>query len=119
MKYSAVAFIALTFASCGKSEETPPVVNVIKPSENQVFTNGQTVNVKADISDETGIHMVHLIVIDNNGIHLDHFEEHLDAKTYTLNRSFNVETGKSYTITVDATDHGNNTSTKDVHVSSN
>lgn len=117
MKYLSVVFIALAFAACGKSDETPPVVNVITPSDNQVFTNGQTVNVQAEISDETGIHMVHLIVIDNNGIHLDHFEEHLDGKTYTLNRSFTVQSGKSYTVTVDATDHGDNTTKKDLHVS--
>ena len=94
MKKLAVVFTAFAFAACGKSDDTPPVVNVITPTDNQVFSNGQTVNVKAEVTDETGIHMVHLIVIDNNGIHLDHFEEHLDAKTYTLNRSFTVQAGK-------------------------
>ena len=119
MKYLAVALMAITLVACGKSDETPPVVNVITPADNQVFSNGQTVNVKAEISDETGIHMVHLIVVDNNGIHLDHFEEHLDAKTYSLNRSFSVESGKLYTVTVDATDHGDNTTAKNLHVSAN
>jgi ABC-type phosphate/phosphonate transport system substrate-binding protein len=119
MKKLAVVLIAFAFAACGKSDETAPVVSVITPTDNQVFANGATVNVKADISDETGIHMVHLIVVDNNGLHIDHFEEHLDGKTYTLNRSFTAQSGKSYTITVDATDHGDNTTTKNLHVSAN
>ena len=119
MKNIAVVLVCFAFAACGKSDETPPVISVVTPSDNQVFTNGQTVNVKAEISDETGIHMVHLIVVDNNGLHIDHFEEHLDATTYTLNRSFTAESGKSYTLTIDATDHGDNTTVKELHVSAN
>ena len=119
MKKLAVVFIAFAFAACGKSDETPPVVNVLTPTDHQVFTDGQTVNVKAEISDDEGLHMVHLMVIDNSGLHVDHFEEHLDARTYTLNRSFTAHAGKTYTITVGATDHNDNTVDKNLIVSVN
>ena len=119
MKKLAVILLALAFVSCGKSDETPPVVNIITPTDHQAFANGETVNVKAEISDETGIHMVHLVIVDNNGIHVDHFEEHLDAKAYTLNRGFPAQTGKTYTITAGGTDHADNTTEKTVLVTTN
>ena len=119
MKKLAVVVTAFAFAACGKSDETAPVVNVIAPSDNEVFSNGQTVTVTAEITDESGIRVVHLIVVDNNGIHLDHFEEHPDAKSYTLNRSFTVQSGKIYAVTVGATDHSDNTTNKVLQVSAN
>ena len=118
-KYLPLVF-GILFFSCGKSDELAPVITVTSPNENQVFTGGQTVNVKATITDNEGIHTVHLSVIDNNtGGHLVHFEEHYDGKTYELNKSFPVQAGRSYKIEIGAHDHADNDAAKEITVSAN
>lgn len=109
----------ILFAGCKKSDNTAPVVNIISPTDGLVAASGQTITVKADISDETGLHMVHCIVTDNTGGHYIHLEEHLDAKSYSLNKTFVVQAGKVYTIEVSATDHGDNLTDKILTVTGN
>jgi hypothetical protein len=97
-----------------------PVILLTSPTDNQVFGGGQTVNIRANITDNEGIHMVHLSVIDNTTAgHLVHTEEHPDEKTYNLNQSFVAQAGRSYTIDIDASDHNENTSKKELTVSAN
>ena len=112
--------IGILLLSCGKSDELAPVITVDTPGDNQVFSGGQTVNVKATITDNEGIHMVHLTVLDNTtGGHLVHFEEHYDGKSYELNKSFTVQAGRSYSIEIGSHDHADNAATKELTVSAN
>lgn len=106
--------------SCGKPDLISPVITLASPQENQVFTAGQTVTVKATITDNEGIHMVHLIVLDksNNG-HMVHFEDHFDGKTYELEKTFPALAGKSFSIEIDATDHNENVTKKELTISVN
>ena len=119
MKKFMPCVLMMILLGCKKSDETAPVVTLISPTENQTFTSGQTVTVKATITDDTGIHMVHLIVTDNTGGHLVHFEEHFDGKNYDLNNSFSTQSGRTYSIHIDAVDHSDNVTNKDFTVSSN
>jgi hypothetical protein len=120
MKKVLLIFSAILFFSCGKSDELSPVITVTSPTENQVFSGGQTVSVNATITDNEGIHTVHISVIDNSTSgHLVHLEEHFDGKTYNLNKTFPVQTGRSYHIEIGAHDHANNTTTKELTVSAN
>lgn len=112
-------FLLVMFASCGKSDTTPPEINLISPANNQQFANGDNVLIKADITDNEGIHQVHLIVTDNSGGHVIHFEEHYDGKTYSLNQSFTAQAGKTYKIEMDAVDHNDNVGKKELNVSAN
>src|SRR4029078_11701763 len=109
----------LAFSGCGKSDELAPEIVVISPANNQVFQGGQTVSVKAEISDNEGIHMIHAICMDNFGGHLLHFEEHLDGKTYSLNQSFTTLPGRTYTLEIEATDHADNVTRKVIVVTTN
>ncbi|MFL5811661.1 MAG: Ig-like domain-containing protein [Flavisolibacter sp.] len=119
MKKLLVPIIIIAMYGCGKSDEIAPEVTVISPADNQSFTGGQTVTVKANIKDNEGIHMVHAICMDDLGSHMLHFEEHLDAKTYTLNQSFPTISGRTYTLEVEATDHEENVTKKIVVVRTN
>ena len=119
MKEFMPCILIVILLSCKKSDETPPVITMISPNENQIFTSGQSVTVKASITDDTGIHMIHLIVTDNTGGHLIHMEEHFDGRNYNLNKSFSVQSGKTYTIHIDAADHADNITNKEFLVSSN
>ena len=110
----------LVFSACNKSDETAPLIQVNTPADNQSFNGGETVHIKATVTDETGIHMVHVMVFDNsNNGHVMHEEEHFDGKSYSVNKSFVTQAGRSYTIEVGAHDHANNSSKKVITVSAN
>lgn len=118
MKKLCSLFLIFAFG-CSKPDEIAPTVSITSPEQNQVFAVGQTVTVRATITDNEGIHMVHTIVTDNTGGHWVHTEEHTDSKTYDVNKTFTTISGKTYTIHVDATDHNENVTQKEITVSSN
>ena len=117
--YPLLALMAILF-SCGKQDEIDPVIELISPTENQTYSGGSTIQVKATITDNEGIHMVHLTVIDlSTQGHMVHFEEHFDGKTYELNKSFPTITGRQYQIHIDAADHDDNVAVKECTVNTN
>ena len=65
MKKLLPLFLVIAFAGCGKSDDLSPVITLISPTDHQTFTATQMVNVKATITDNEGIHMLHLTVLDN------------------------------------------------------
>ena len=108
----------LLLAGCKKSDTTAPVITITSPDNNQVFAGGETVMLKATITDDQSIHMVHVTVLDNfTAGHVVHSEEHTDSKSYEVVESFLAIAGRSYTIDVEATDHGDNITTKQLTVS--
>lgn len=120
MKKILPLFLIMAFAGCGKYDDISPVITLILPTDQQTFTATQMVNVKASITDNEGIHMVHLSVIDNTTMgHLVHIEEHPDEKTYHLNHSFQPRAGRSYSIEIDAEDHNENKNVIQLSVSCN
>ena len=114
------ATLILFFATaCTKKDEVVPEISIISPIENQVFSAGQTITIKAAVTDNEGVHTIHVIAVDNTGGHWVHSEEHVDGKTFEVVKTFVANAGKNYTISIDATDHSENTSTKKLTVSSN
>ena len=114
-----ILILLLALAGCGKSDTIAPVILLTGPAQQQVFAAGETVTVSADISDENSLHMIHLVVTDNTGGHIIHFEEHYDGKSYSLHKSFVAQGGKTYAIEVGATDHNDNTAKANITVSAN
>jgi hypothetical protein len=117
MKLLVIALLIFSFLSCGKSDDIAPVIQMISPADNALIAPGDPLTTKATITDNEGIHMVHLQITDlsNNG-HVVHNEDHFDGKTYELNNSFIPVSGRSYAIHIDATDHNNNVAQKDLVV---
>ena len=112
--------IVLFFVRCHTNavDEEKPVITITSPANNQSFAAGQTVNLLASISDNDELHMVHLHVINlATGDHAILFEEHPDAKAYSLNKSFTVQGGVTYDITIEADDHSGNTGLARMQVS--
>lgn len=116
-----LAFLLLFFAvACHKRDETAPVIQRVSPNDNAIFQGGESVSIKGTISDNEGIHMVHIMVFDKSDYsHVLHFEEHFDAKTYQFNKTFTAEKGKAYSIYIDASDHSENISKEELTVSAN
>jgi hypothetical protein len=105
--------------SCKKSDEEPPVITMISPLQDHTLQGGQTVAVKATITDNDGLHMVHAICVDDQGGHMLHFEEHFEGKSFSLNQSFPTASGRKYTLEVEAVDHADNVTRKVIVVTAN
>jgi len=118
MKKYFPVLLACLQAGCSKTDTSAPVISLSSPVEHAVFAGGQTVHITGTITDNEGIHMVHVTVLDEstNG-HLLHFEEHTDSKLYQLNQQFQVAAGRSYMIEVSAEDHDQNAANKELEVS--
>jgi hypothetical protein len=111
--------LLLLLAGC-KKDELPPVIDIISPTQNQTFTAGQTVQLKVKFSDDNQIHMVHYFVTNQTSfVHVLHGDEHLDGKTYDLNKTFTAEAGQNYLIQLEAEDHAGNIGKKEVSISVN
>src|SRR5881409_552468 len=93
-------------AACKKADTQAPAITLIAPSDNQVLTAGTSYSVRAQISDNSAIHMVHLMVMDEVSYeHLILFEEHIDSKHYDLDKSFTPVAGHGYLVHIEAEDH--------------
>lgn len=114
-----VPVILFFVAACTKKDEIAPVITIASPVANQVFSPGQTVTIKATVTDNESLHMIHVIAVDNTGGHWVHSEEHVDGKIFEINKTFVANAGKNYTISIDATDHDENTVTQEIKISSN
>lgn len=119
MKTIAPALLLVFIFGCKKADEIAPEIVVTSPQQNQVFASGQTVTIKAIVKDNVGLHMVHVIAVDNIGGHWVHSEDHIDGKSCEINKTFITNPSKTYTITIEAADHDDNTATKEIIVSSN
>lgn len=120
MKHLFPFLLLLALAGCSKQDNTAPQITLLSPSDNEVFTSGQTVMVSASVQDDNDLHMIELSVTDQKtGNHVLHFEEHWDGKTYDLHQSFSAAAGGSYKIQVSATDHHDNLAKKEITVLAN
>ena len=117
MKMIRMILLAAVLGSCTKSDTTAPAIQLESPSDNENFPGGQMVRIRAHITDNESIHMVHVTVMDEttNG-HLLHLEEHTDGRSYQLNQQFMAEAGSIYSIEISAEDHDQNASTKKIRV---
>lgn len=107
-----LVLVAAGLAACKKSkvaDTLAPVINVTSPSANQQFGAGATVNIIATIYDNRDLHSIHLSVTNkSSGAHLLHFEDHVDVRSYELNKSFTTGSFTTYSILVEAEDHSGN-----------
>ena len=111
--------ILFVITACSKKDEVAPTISITSPLENQVFTAGQTITIRATVTDNESLHMVHVIAVDNTGGHWVHSEDHIDGKSFDVVKTFVANAGKNYTISIDATDHDDNIATKEISISSN
>lgn len=122
-----VASMALV-SSCKKNDDdntTSPTetfsMSVSSPEEGATFHNGATVNINAEISNDTEMHAYEVKIVNksnNNEVVFSKQEEHMHSKTYTISESWvnnvTMHSDMELEITV-YIDHEGNTKTKSVH----
>jgi phosphate-selective porin len=105
------------------NDTTAPVLTINTPTNNQVFTSGNTISITGRITDDFGLFQGSIRITDDATGAL--LKEQLYVIHYVLSYDFNVPyvtnvtTPSDYTVTVSFEDHGLNTTTQSVKVKVN
>jgi len=97
-----------------------PVIVITTPTENQVFSNNNTINITGKVTDDKGLYQGTIRVTnDANGSLLKEqaYEIHgFLSYDFTLPYQVATATASDYTITVRFEDHGTNVTSKSVKI---
>jgi hypothetical protein len=117
--------LLMVLVACSKDsrqsdDKELPVIQLSSPSNNQVFSAGQTANITANITDNNKLALVH-VHIYNNGTGQLVIDIHRSpaGSTYSLNESLQVQAGIEYKIQVVAIDNSANQQVQTVFISAN
>jgi hypothetical protein len=117
---SVLLWVACSKKSDSGSDKELPVINLVSPLNNAIYTGGQTVNINAPISDNVRLAEIHVHISNNSsGQLLIDIHRYPDAATYNLNESFTAQAGINYKIQVLAIDKSANQKTETVFVTAN
>lgn len=105
------------------SDTVPPVLIINTPAENQVFANGNVIQITGRITDDEGLYRGSVRLTDDaTGVVLKEqlYEIHgLRLYNYSVNHTAFVTVASDYTVTVRFEDHGYNAVTKSVKIKVN
>ena len=115
-----IALLAGCTKEKGEKDDQPPVISISSPTNNQVFTGGQTIAINATASDNTKIEELHLNII-NSTTNTFYTHEHYapNAPTYTLSRTITVQGATTYKIIIEANDPTGNHGEQGIRISAN
>ena len=127
-----ILFAGVIIISCSKNDDdhesppddvVPPVIEITTPTDNQVFSNNNTINITGKVTDDKGLYQGSIrITNDANGSLLKEqlYEIH-GVLSYSFSLPYQVAapTASDYTITVHFEDHGTNKTSKSVKVKAN
>lgn len=101
----------------GVQDTQLPVISITSPTNNQVFSAGQTVNINATITDNEKLEEVHLEITNTTtGTFLTHEHYAPDAASYTLSRILTTQAATTYKIKVEAHDANENIAKTEVMI---
>jgi phosphate-selective porin len=105
------------------SDTTPPQISIFTPTINQVFNNGNVINITGRITDDYGLYRGTIRVVNdaNGAVLLSQPYEIHGVKLYDFNINYtaSVAVASDYTVSVSFEDHGLNSTSKTVKVKVN
>lgn len=116
-------YLSLLLA-CSKNKQAEdkqaPVIQLLSPSNNQVFTAGQTVLITGNIADNIKLAELHVHISNNNTAQLlIDIHRYPNSPAYSLSESFQVQAGITYKIQVIAVDNSGNQGMESILVTGN
>jgi hypothetical protein len=119
-----IILLVFSIAGCSKNSEPDddlsPVIQLTSPSNNQVFTGGQTINIAGSINDNNKLVEVHVHIYNHtSGQQLIDINRFPGSNTYILNETFQVQPGIQYRIQILATDKSANQGSETVLIVAN
>ena len=126
MKNYAVCLLTPIFLGCSKDEDSTvednelPVIFINSPNNNHVFNAGARVLITGSVTDNKQVDELHSHVSNIfTGALLIDIHRAPETSSYSLNESFQAESGIDYKIHVIAKDSSNNESRATVEKSTN
>ncbi|HKC35410.1 MAG TPA: DUF4625 domain-containing protein [Chitinophagaceae bacterium] len=125
MKRSFAPYVLLFLLACSKDpvndkDYTAPVLTLNTPTNNQVFTAGQSIMVSGQVTDNKFISQIHIVITNlGSGFEYQHVHIMPNASSFTFNQSYTAQAGIFYKIEVIADDGSANSSAKSVQVFTN
>jgi len=117
--------LLMVLVACSKdnkqsNDKDLPVIQLTSPSNNQVYSGGQTANITATITDNNKLALVH-VHIYNNGTGQLVMDIHRSptGSSYSLNETLQVVAGTEYKIQVVAIDNSANQQIQTILISAN
>ena len=117
--------LLVILVSCAKfskqdDDKELPMIQLTSPSNNQVYTGGETANITATITDNNKLSLVHVHIYNNaTGQLVVDIHRSPTASTYSLNETLQVQSGIEYKIQVVAIDNSANQQVQTVFISAN
>ena len=126
MKNYPVFLLLFVFLGCSKDEDNTeqdnelPVIVINSPDNNQVFNSGDRVIITGSVTDNKQVEELHIHVTDIfTGALLIDVHRAPQTSSYSLNESFQAQSGIDYKIQVIAKDNSNNENRASVEISTN
>jgi len=126
MKNYPVFLLLFVFLGCSKDEDNTeqdnelPVIVINSPDNNQVFNAGDRVIITGSVTDNKQVEELHIHVTDIfTGALLIDIHRAPETSSYSLNESFQAQSGIDYKIQVIAKDNSNNENRASVEISTN
>ena len=126
MKNYLVVLLVFVFLGCSKDEDNTgqdnelPVIVINSPDNNQVFNAGARVIITGSVTDNKQVDELHIHVSDVfTGALLIDIHRAPETSSYSLNESFQAQSGIDYKIQVIAKDNSNNENRASVEISTN
>ena len=114
---SSILLAACTKRTVAENDNTPPVIAIISPLNNQHFNAGEIIQITAEASDNNKVIELHIHVSNTaTGILLRDIHSYPGKSNATAEDSFAAETGVNYTIKILAIDAAQNQSSAEVFV---
>lgn len=123
MKCSLFLLFIVLFFACSKEsgqekDYEAPVIILNSPTNNQVFTGGQTILITGSVTDNKYIKEIHIEITNlSNAIEYLHIHIHPDTNSFTFNQAFTLQSGIVYKIRVVADDASTNSTAKSIEIS--
>jgi len=126
MKNYPVFLLLFVFLGCSKDEDNTeqdnelPVIVINSPDNNQVFNAGDRVIITGSVTDNKQVEELHIHVTDIfTGALLIDVHRAPQTSSYSLNESFQTQSGIDYKIEIIAKDNSNNENRASVEISTN
>jgi len=126
MKNYPVFLLLFVFLGCSKDEDNTeqdnelPVIVINSPDNNQVFNAGDRVIITGSVTDNKQVEELHIHVTDIfTGALIIDVHRAPQTSSYSLNESFQTQSGIDYKIEIIAKDNSNNENRASVEISTN
>ena len=126
MKNYPVFLLLFVFLGCSKDEDNTeqdnelPVIVINSPDNKQVFNAGDRVIITGSVTDNKQVEELHIHVTDIfTGALLIDVHRAPQTSSYSLNESFQTQSGIDYRIEIIAKDNSNNENRASVEISTN